>query len=141
MKLAIVAFCATLAPFVLAPSVAHAAPASAAASPVASPSSATATDVTARAAAFLAALRSQEIDRSLLTRTFSAELTPAIVATTASATAGLGEPTTIALRSKVVVDAVTTYDFTVGFASGQIVLVMGIDNATDKIARFYLTRA
>lgn len=137
MKLPIVAVSLAFAGITLVPTAALAAPVP----PVASTASARASDIVDRAGAFLAALRAQTVDRTQLTQAFADQFTPEVVTRFAQTLAGLGEPTSFAPRSKAVVDGVTTYDFTVGFASGHVVLVMGIDDATGKIARFYFVRA
>ncbi|GAC1313664.1 MAG: hypothetical protein NVS2B3_06380 [Vulcanimicrobiaceae bacterium] len=94
-----------------------------------------------RARAMFDQIRANAVDRTLLTRTFSSELTPEIVTTLARSLQPLGEPTHFVERAKHVADGVTSYDYTVAFATGALSLTMGIDDATNTIARFYVRRA
>ena len=117
----------------------HATP-SAAASPRPTPAAAPVT-IAARARAMFDQVRANAVDRTLLTRTFSSDLTPEIVATLARSLQPLGEPTQFVERAKHVADGVTSYDYTIAFATGALSLTIGIDDATDTIARFYVRRA
>jgi len=101
----------------------------------------TATNVAKRARAFYEQIRANTIDRRLLTPRFAAELTPEIVATLARGLGPLGAPTAFVERARHDIDGVATYDYTVSLASGTLALTIGIDEARDAIARFYVRRA
>lgn len=94
-----------------------------------------------RALALYEQVRTNAIDRRLLTPKFSAELTPEVAATLANALGPLGEPGAFSERGKHDVDGVTTYDYAVTLGNGAIAVTIGIDDASDAIARFYVRRA
>ncbi len=85
-------------------------------------------------------IAANDVDRQLLTPQFSSELSPAILATLARTIAGLGKPAGFVQRGKHASDGVTTYDFAVTFAAGALTITIGIDDASDLIARYYLRR-
>ncbi len=96
--------------------------------------------IAARAAAFYGAMASGTIDRTELTPAFAAELTDATVRAFGSAIAPLGKPGAFALRARHDVDGVMSYDYTVPVAGGSIAVTFGVDEKSDRIARFYVRR-
>jgi len=97
--------------------------------------------VVARARAFFKQLQGNAIDRTLLTREFSAELKPDLATTMARGLLSLGEPSAFTPRGKHAVDGVTTYDYAVTFPAGTIAITIGIDDTSDLIARYYVRRS
>lgn len=94
-----------------------------------------------RALAFYESVRTNAIDRALLTSAFAAELTPEAAQVIATALRGLGTPTEFVARARHAIDGATIYDFTATLPGGTIAVTLGIDDATDRISRFYVRRA
>ncbi len=96
--------------------------------------------VTARTRALFHQLQKNTVDHKLLTPHFAAELDDGVTANLAHTLAALGEPGSFVARKVDHVARVTTYDYDVTFPAGTLTITIGIDDASDLIARYYVRR-
>jgi hypothetical protein len=94
-----------------------------------------------RAKSLLAQLQAGKLDRTALTPGLSALLTDETVASDASVLGPYGAPSAVDLLRQADVDGVSTYDFRVTWSAGAILMTVGIDDATQKVARLIFHRA
>lgn len=113
----------------------------ASATPQAPAAAATPATPLARAQLVFEQLRTNSLDRKLLTDRFATELTPDVASTFARDLAVLGKPLGFSEVGQHRVGATATYDFSVSFAAGAMTMTLGIDDASDRISRLVVRRA